>query len=446
MDFKNNSGFSLIELLVWISISTILMLSVWYLISWWIKNITSQEKVLQNSSDISSFQKTIQNIFLNIDTSFSPIKTASWVIVRIKQNYDQWGFAYIWETTQDKLYCWSWSKETKTKHIFIKTFIPDFDIDIQKAHKIDWVWKWFFWTPLTPLSGGKDANKVYLNNPTWSGSNWSIEFISDTLNNRILYKSGSKTYELLNENDWLLEPTWLLFDNWNLYIANSGKWEILKYSSKTKTNIPVLILTWITDTINSFEISFYNTNWNYDIQNSTNISDINFTNYSKQSWDSISINNNKLTYSFSGWINQNLNNETISINNLTNFTETWSYFVKLDINNKFYSFFIQSDDNLFTKNDNSLEIYKKNLKYPTKFNWNKDNIKEYLNPEPTSNLIFNKKYDYILKSPIKKLDINYNTSKKILNLELDYYKKYNCYNLEEKTSSKFILKKNYSHP
>ena len=437
---QNNKWFTLIELLVWISISTILMISVWYLITGWIKNITSQEKILQNREDISVFQSKLNTIFSNIDTNFIPVKTASWIIVRIKQNYDEWGFAYIWETPQDKLYCLSWSENTQTNHIFIKTFIPFWANFINsKSHKLNWIWRNIFWYTEIPQEW-LELNKTYLNNPTWTASSWGINFISDTLNNRILYKSGSKVYELLNREDWLSEPTDLKIINSDLYIVNSWNWEILKYSSK---NIPTpdLTLTWITNNnITDFQISFFNQEWSFNLSNTPNLNDFSF-NYWVNTWINDAINriSNKIIYTFSWWTVLNNVND-IKIENLTDFTWTWTYYVKLDINDKFYKYFTQWDNNLLTKDDNTLESLVKDWKYYTKINsdWN------YSNYSPNSdNLSYNKKYDYILRNPIKILNIDFDNSNKLLNFKLDYYNKYNCYNLEETSSKTLILKKNY---
>ena len=255
----NRKWFTLVEILVWISISMILMVSVWVLISWWIKNITNQEKTIENTWNFSNFENKLNNYFQNIDTNFIPITTSSWIILKVNKNYDEWGFIYIWETKTpldnwNWIYCYSWSENPETNHVFIKNFIPDFDIDIQKSHTINWVWKWFFWfNKITETWVEQD--EVYLNTPTGSVSWWWIIFISDTLNNRVLYKSWSRVYELLNEKDWLKEPTWLYYDLWDLYIANSWNKEILKYSSKNITPIPSLTLTWITENnVENFEI------------------------------------------------------------------------------------------------------------------------------------------------------------------------------------------------
>ncbi len=439
----NKKGFTLIELLVWISISTILMISVWLLVSWWIKNITNQEKALNDNWNFRDFQTKLQTIFNNINTGFAPVITWSWIILKINQNYDEGGFVYIWETNSpidnnNWIYCLSWSENINTKHIFIKTFIPWFDIDIQKSHTINWIWKDIFWD--NEISKNWiESNKVYLNNPTGIETSWTIDFISDTLNNRILYKSWSKIYELLNMKDWLSEPTDLYINNWNLYIANSWNWEILKYSSNN-ISTPNLTLTWVTWNINNFTISFYDNNWKKNLNSSNNTSDFSFSSYLKQSWDSVSKNTNKLTYSFSWWINQNLNNETITISNLSNFTWSWTYFVKLDINDKFYKYFTQWDNNLLTKDDNTLEIIKKDTtKYYIKIN----NIWNYNEYSPSLNMLYDSDYDYILRSPIKSLDIEHDNINKLLDIKLNYYNKYNCYNTEEKSSKILILKKNF---
>jgi len=443
----NKKAFTLIELLVWISISTILMLSVWYLITGGIWNIKSQQKILSNVREFSAFQNKLNEIFFNIDTNFKPIITFSWIIVKIKQNYDEWWFAYIGLTdspinNNNWIYCLSGSENIHTKHIFIKTFIPDFDIDIQKSHKIDWIWKGIFWHSKIPIMW-LELEKVFLNNPTWTVSNWVIKFYSDTLNNRILYNSWAKIYKLLWLEDWIFEPTDLKIFSWDLYIANSGNWEILKFSSKKYNTIPNLVLTWVTANDSKFQIEFYNQDWKFNLDWTVSKDNFSFQNYSKQSWDSVYKITNKLIYSFSGWVAKSFNNEKITVSNLSDFSWTWTYFVKFKMGafEKYYKYFVQSDDNLFTKDDNILEVIKKDkTKYYNKINWIWSY--DYYNPW-TSNLTYDKNYDYILKTPIKKLDISWDSTKKILKLDLIYYKKYNCYNLKDKIENNFLWIKNY---
>ena len=477
-------AFTLVEILVWISISMILMISVWLLVSGGIKNITSQEKVLDNISDFTITETKLNNIFSNINNNFKPIKTNSWIILKINNSFNEWWFVYIWSTWSsilnwDWIYCLSWSEDINTNHIFIKNFIPfeensedifnDFNStmeskeiiinykkykSIQKEHKIviqnwtNWetiIWKEIFWDKFKNWNSWKD---IYLNSPTWLAKIWNNLIISDTLNNRVIYydTTNDKVYKLLDENDWLIEPTGLYYDTPNkiLYISNSWRWEIVKLSSKNITS-PELILNWINKSnISEFNIEFFNENWPHNIINIWNI-DIDIENHTQVIWDNYSKSWNKLTFTFSWWTTHNFTNSYIKINNITNFIWSGTYYVKLDINNKIYPYFIQWDNKVVTIWDNTL-INNWWLKYPTGIWWNWANdFKEtwYFTWSTTNNIIFNKKYDYILETPIKNLDINYDSGKKLLNLELKYFKKYNCFNLDEKIERTFILKKNF---
>ena len=62
---KKNAWFTLIELLVWVSLSVILMVSVWVFVTSWMKNITLQKQVLDNSLQVGDFYEKLWNIFNN---------------------------------------------------------------------------------------------------------------------------------------------------------------------------------------------------------------------------------------------------------------------------------------------------------------------------------------------------------------------------------------------
>ncbi len=444
------NAFTLVETIVWISISILLMVSIWVLVSGGIWNLTKQEKDIKNNKDFSSFQKKITDIFFRVNKNFKPVIVWDWtntgVYLKIDSNYDEIGFVYIWSTWSIKdnswngIYCLSWSEDVTTNHIFIKSFIPDFDLDTQKSHEINGIWRWFFWYNEIE-NEWLNKDEVYLNNPTWTWSNWIIKFISDTWNNRVLYESGSKIYKLLDWEDWLLEPTWLYYsDSENaLYISNSAKWEILKFYSE-KIQAPILTLTWVSFSgKDKFEIEFFDQNWEKNIDNNLNTSDFTFDNYTRQGWDSLSTSNNKLIYSFSWWTIISFNDEEIKIDNLSGFSWTWTYYAKLQ--DKIYPFFSQSDDDILTLDDNKLEIHNNWLKYPTKINWTSNSDFEQF--DPTSNLDYDKKYDYILKVPIKDLSLKYDNSKELLSFEMKYYSRYNCYDEEGRMERTFILKKNF---
>ncbi len=479
----NKKWFTLIEVLVWVSISTILMISIWALISWWIKNVTTQEKSFDDNDNYLVFENKINDIFSRIDKNFTPQKTTSWVILKINSNFDEGWFTYIWSTgsiineQNDWVYCLSWSENTNTNHLFIKNFIAfeentedifkNFNEILEsKPIEIDWkkyksltkkhiivkeevgewktvVWKWIFWDEFKAWSKWID---IYLNNPTWLAKNWDILFISDTLNNRVLYYDTKKDKIdiLLNENDWLFEPTGLLYNISEnaLYISNSWKAEILKFYSK-QIETPSLTLKWISqNNIKEFSIEFFDQNWEKIIENGNNMNklSIDISDYRVWVWDSYKIEDNKLIFSFSWGTKKNFDNDFITIKGINNFSNTGSYYVRLDINDTFYPFFNQSDNNLLTIDDNKLEIYEKWLEYDTWFRWNKNSRNNFLDWTYKS-LAYNKFYDYLLKIPIKEFVVNYDNS--LLTLKLVYFSKYDCYNTDEKIEKTFLIKKNF---
>jgi len=253
-------AFTLVELLVWISISIVLMMSVTLFVSSWMKNIADEQKILQNSWEFSSFSFNLQNTvnhtgswkYLSYFWSWETLNVLSstWVLFKRNQYFWKWGFSYIWELEIDweidteNGYCFPWSEDTKTNHLIIKNFVPFEEqwedmfndwydvvftwgisdpsntyISDTLNHVIykDWdiiIWKWVYWDKFRE---GDFWTWVYLNNPTWLALSWSTHlFVSDTLNNRVLYYNiTAKTiHKLLDETDWLLEPTGLYYNSW----------------------------------------------------------------------------------------------------------------------------------------------------------------------------------------------------------------------------------------
>ena len=500
----NKKAFTLIELIVWITISMVLMVSVGVFVSSWMQNIFSQQEVLENTDDFTYFSNKLQTSFNLIQSwSFAPESTASWIIFKRWQSYWNGGFSYIWTETLSWVYCGSDSENEYTKNIYIKNFIPfeeqsenifnDYDLilksklewqyqSFQKEHiiKRSWnivVWKWIFWDKFTEWV---DWTDIYLNSPTGLSKSWSILFISDTLNNRILWynTSNSSIHKLLDESDWLNEPTGLHYEDSEkaLYIANSGNWEILKYSSKKEATNPILTMSWFSENINEIEISF---SWN-TIPNITNTWDWSITlnsttpNYLTWTTDSLKyyfITKNSESIELSctwtetkfndwkpsiyctktwSWETANYPNSTISeisISNLNWFSATWSYYVNLklfDWTNEKYSeyfpYFTQSDDDLTTPEDNTLEVVYSWLNYPTWLWWTLNSDFNEFWYWTYSTLPYHSS-DTLLKTPIKELSIT-NTSNDLLSFVLKYYKKYNCYNLDDTSERTFIMKKN----
>ena len=471
-------AFTLVELIVGITISILLMVSVGVFVSTWMSNITLQKKVLDDNKKLSSDILYLQKNILNSKKFISNIWSNTWILLRQNKYYDKWWFSYIWVKEFDKQYCWTW-ETTKTNHLYLSNFIPlnwvstwttDYKSDI-KNHQIiknsdnsvvvwwEIYWDkfndWDFWT------------WIFLNSPTGIVEiDWKVVF-SDTLNDRILYLSGSKVYTLLDETDWLNEPVWLAYNTWEkaLYIANAGKWEILKLSSKEYSTNPELKLENVNgNNINKLEIEILETS-----ETLINIDKDDF-NFSSNTNDFVNLENNKISYyfisSFAGetsqsdcvsswkivsWNNiidcisswtwklatfRNVNITNFTINNIQPLlTENKSYYAKID--DKYFSYFTQWDDDIFTKNDNVLEVFDTWLFYPT---WVDDSwVATIFN---TGSFDFTSlEPDFIFSNPIKLLEYSYSTN--LLNLKIDYYKYFNCYNTDDKIERTFLIKKSY---
>ena len=492
------------------------MVSVWVFVSSGIKNITLQEKIIKDYSKTLNGVKAIENIFFRIDDNFPPKLFSSWALVKIWKDFDNWGFSVIKEVELDESYCFSWSENTKTNHIFIKTFIPfeeqledinsSFESVLtwnasgytsdQKNHIVknrSWdtiVWKWIFWDY---FSQWDYWTWIYLNSPTWLSLGWDILFISDTLNNRVLaYNIASKKiYKLLDNIDWLSEPTGLYYDDGEkaLYISNSWKGEILKYSSYSspllgnldiyfplQNNIEKATLSFSGTNNPSIDFSNYNKSslsfsWSSSSEDfltwSINMLDYFFVDYTwsdismtecvwRSSWDTVlsSLGRpSKCTYSWTGKTSsaRSYDLSKIELRNITWNAGTWSYFGKLGLfrNNflvfeDYFPYFVQGDGDLLTKNDNILEVFTWWLNYPTwiRKNWSNIRYKEF--PERSfsiSNIQYDKYTDHILNNPIWDFGIDY--SNNLLTLKIGYYKIYNCYNTEDKVEKDFLFKKSF---
>lgn len=508
---KITKAFTLIELVVGITISMLLMVSVWIFVSNGMNNIFKWQKVLENMDDFVTFSDKLNNNFDLIQLwTFSPINTYSWIIFKRWKNFWEGGFSYIWTETLSWVYCLDDSQNSETNNIYIKNFVPFEEqwedifnnynsilssnwvtiwakkyTSFQKEHKVideNWniiIWKWIFWDKFIDWVSWKD---IYLNSPTWLTYSWNILFISDTLNNRVLYYDtvNDKIFKLLDETDWLNEPTWLYYDDYSLYITNSWNWEILKYSSKKTTGSPILTMSWfIISNVAKVDITFsgastnvwltaYNT-WSIVFTNSSTSTDFltwstnnlkyYFVNYNSEtsqwscSWNEIDLiwDNPIQCISTWTWKTSTYQNKTLSgvvINNINNTSNTWTYFVDfklLDSSNTilyqdYFPYFTQSDNDLLTSNDNILTVLYSWLNYPTWIWWTWNSDFNIFWDWTYSNIPYNWT-DTLLKVPIKSLDIT-NISNDLITLILKYYKSYNCYNLDEKIERTFILKKN----
>jgi len=478
MATKNKiKAFSLVELIVWITISMLLMVSIWVFVNSWMKNIFLQQKSLEFASNINDFSNTLYETFSNIHNSWSIHLTSSWIIFKSKMDFSKWWFTYVWSSIINNYFCDDINSEsTETNHIFIKNFIPFFEnssdtnyltwsvihnwityISHQKEHKItdsSWntiVWKWVFWDFFEEWLSW---TWIYLNNPTWMASDWEVLYISDTLNNRILYLSWSTIYKLLDENDWLIEPTWLFYNSNTLYISNSWLWEIWRITSEPNISpAKTLSFSWVTENnIDSFTIEFFRNKIPHNISSLT----IDNWDFDTTLWDEMDYDWNTYTHTFMSWSTVEyknfawINTYNIILNNLTDFSQNWVYSMKLRIWNseRNYYYFTHWDEKIYTMDDNKIEIIRTWIEYPNGIWWN-----PWTNLFPNNwnfnifdtgtitNLTPDLENDIILKNPIYNLDISIDDWN-LLNIVLKHYKNYNCYNLDENKEKiwTFLLK------
>lgn len=478
-------AFTMVELIVGITISMLLMMSVSVFVGNWIKNITNQKVTIENDSKIKEFTKSLYENLNAVDKTFWVTNHSSGVLFKVNKTYDKWGFSYIWESILDQYYCLSWSESEKTNHINLKTFIPfeweggdifawlsfkswTFETDmfswsLNNTRTLVWptdmvfnwsigyvsdtlghsvyefdtwdiswtikkiAWKEVFWDEFNDWD---TWTGVFLNNPTWLefATIWWVSYllISDTLNDRILYLNltDKKIYKLLWREEWLKEPTWIYYDDAEktLYISNSGKKQILSYSSSwsfvDNTSLNFTPKNDITS-INKLEFSFFFDSWvtNPSLTNPTTIWSFSFNPNIKVE-DYLTWSLNKLTYYFSDYLTPVSNNYPcssdwyyfswaidsplkidwcnwstwslykgnipktflagtnyiIDIGNIAwaNFTNVWPYYISLNLlswstvkKTYYFPYFSKWDDNLLTKKDNILKTLTGWLWYPT---------------------------------------------------------------------------------
>lgn len=388
--------------------------------------------------------------------------------------------------------------------------------DKTKYKKI--VWNEIFWDEFEEWT---NWTWIYLNNPTWLEVIDNKLLISDTLNDRILYLdlSDNKIYTFLWREDWLKEPTWLYYDSSNatLYISNSWKKEILAYSStwafqnslninfKAKNSFTAnkVVFTFLNDSSGNIVITWPTNTWSFIFPSWQNVDFLTWSEnklsyyfadyingpslYNWCNWNWIFLseigdfpykisNCNVVSHTwniykwnilntFASWIDYN-----IKINNLTwsNLDTTWVYYVNLEFFknwNKVYwdyfPYYVKWDNNLFTKDDNTLRVLTWSFIYPTwiykewgnivfndffkrkKFKINSDlSISENwsLTDFNFPSLALNSKIDTILSSPIKSSEIKYENN--MANIYFDYYRNFECYGeLWQNITKEFILKK-----
>lgn len=323
--YKMNSkkAFTLVELIVWVSISMVLMVSVWIILSSWVQNILKQEKIISHSQSFWNSIESLYQNFENIEPDYIH-SSQSGTLFRAKDFYQKIGLAYLWVTQQTDSYCPADSEIASTNHLSWNFFFPyeeiwedylsDFSA-IQSAQAWDYrvdtlqhqvfendtkiMGKNNFWYEFTQ---GWNPLETGLNNPTGIVEAEGGFFLSDTGNHRVLFYKDDAVYLIADRHDGLDQPSWLAYTGSTLYIANSGKWEILTYSAKQYNSNPNLEIDFSPDkyygAINRFEVSFTGANFTPD--NTLTKNDFNFdeTHFIKNE-DYFLVENDTLKYYFS---------------------------------------------------------------------------------------------------------------------------------------------------
>lgn len=456
--------FTLIELLIAVTISALIMTSV-LMFTWdMIRSSLKSEKILKNQNNNVVFEDKISEILNNISSgsiiaswsSFGNYET--WIIL-----YNKWTknpLIYFWTRTFT-WYCdsvWQGASATWTiRKLIIKELIPqnthkstiswDYYIDSNKnsiyytwwiiiiGNEVAWDTLWAYWT-WTQLSnpGALFETATYL-------------YIADSGNNRILsYNKTSKSINIVaTYNDWINNPTDIYYENWELYIANTWNGNILRikdsYSDWTK-----LIAKFKQTQVSPFDKMVFKFDWLPIVTWPNSTWDFTFVwGINKYWWDTI-LTWSTLSYVFS-WSNSlAAGTYEIDINNISpqpvlngNYgvninIYSWATLVK-NINSLY---FIKWDSTVATRAWNMIEILTWWLTFPNNITW----IWSWDNNITSWSWIINNNWldEYISDFPVE--NFSYRLNWNLLNIKYNYYKNYDCitdkHTLKERNYIKYI--------
>lgn len=359
--YKKLRAFTFVELIIGMWLSVMLMLVVSLFVSDGISNVFKQKNNLDNLSELNNLNINFIKNFEKIDSSV--FVNSTWALLKL--NWWAWSnnFFYLWEKTYNNYYCSTWDY-SNTKHLFIKNIVwyEDLwsDLFLDNINSELWGYKvsfssgkaynwsiafsggfaWLVWLSLWSWNdlyvSDSIANIVYkldksdlsskaeeivwnwifgntfsswstwtwisLNMPTGLAYGDNTLFISDTLNNRILYYVSGKVYKLLDEYDGISKPMWLYFDTLNdrLFISNTWKNEIIIMQDKVLSSPDLDInlssredISWIV----KMRVEFLT--WSISLNTGNTINDYTFSNISKNSENYLTWSSNYLDYYFS---------------------------------------------------------------------------------------------------------------------------------------------------
>ncbi len=456
------------------------MVSVSVFVSWGLTNIFTQKKILEAQWGELSFLKNITEQVQAID-SRNIFLFNSWTLFHTTENLGNSHWILLHQITKNSFLCstgttehmtlsqiypfeWEWSdfqngisldaagvqispyknEVLYNSKLFTGSFLAPIwavltgttlyvsDAGTHSIYRFDTT------SPLTPwekvigetsfwenIEGSWSPLRSFLNFPTGLAQWENSLFIADTNNDRILRydESTDQIEEFLNTADGLKEPTGLLYDNVrkSLFIVNSGKGEILEYTSFSGTNTPNLNLSfspWTLNWVNQLRVQFFTTgSWivatpsfsgvttTDDFQTgATDTFDYYISDFSQTETSIINatmtgctattkkylegsvpkkeiiscawVNTGSLlklygnnSISFSWWVDYG-----VSLQNIDgDFSDNKSYAVKLTLfsswwiekRQNYYPFFTKGDNQVITRNDNRLRKVAQWFKYPT---------------------------------------------------------------------------------
>ncbi len=445
----SSKGFTLIEILIAVTISTLLMVSVMVFIWSSLKSNTKSQKILVSLNSNSDFEQKLLDMVNTISWSWVMM---SWSLFSNYGNSiflstsNPWSpIAFIWIKTSTG-YCDAyWTSATQTwtvQKLILKELLPANSHQTSWWYSIDWgnssviqgwirvIWTWNAWdsiTQNTPLATELSSpNAIFY-------SSWFL-YIADSGNNRILaYDTLLKKIDVVADStNGIYSPTDIYLTGSKLYVANSWKWNIitLKDGSAASGNNPVFNFK-LTRNLNvdGIQIEF---DWISNVISPINASDFSFSWITSNLWDSV-LTWTTLTYSFTWWRNLNKNvSYWIGINNLGTLpTLNWNYSARMDfmfswssIYSEYLPYYSIWDSSIYHSTWNTLEVLTGWLNYPNNITWPlswDDNITDW-----NSMLSSGNSRDTESKLPISGLD--YSVNNWILTIKYTYYKHYDCLN------------------
>lgn len=449
MKTNNKIWMTLVELVVAISISTMIMMSVTVFVSSMMKTSNNNQKILDALGEWSVFDLKIRWLAANIVWqwifySWNTIWTYdTWIFLQTKSPSLPVTFLWIKDST------WFCNAGTPNENDIVKRLtIKELSApDLHKGtvnYKIDYlnntITKW--WIPIVWTSWQWDkidtssGRLTELNNPSAIIEHWTYLIIADTGNNRILtYDSATDKINILAWiEDWINMPTDIYYDTSDnsLIIANSWDWKVLKLSKITSSLNNINLWIKLNNNI-SFDSIKFSFEWVTDITWPTSTGDFIFDPaIVKNIADTVSTWSNILTYNLAAtsnlikWIEYNFGITWITPPATS---WNWNYSVKLEfllgwniVYNYYYTYYIDWSSILDSKNVKII-VLEEGDKFPNSITsgvtWSKE-ITDWTGL--LNNSMARETASYF---PIK--EFSYEVNWNILSIKYIYYKLYDCF-------------------